>query len=108
VPYLSDAAVQRVLSVKIALGAERAHLDDSHPIGLVEDDGAGISVVGRHIGEPFDIAAEPVIGVLHHQSVDILVRHVAPDQCPPSFQLGRRDRGVDSLADAHALTPRNL
>src|SRR5262249_57273160 len=44
------------------------------------------------VGEPSDITAEPVVAVLHHQHVDLALRHGLADRGPAPFELARRNR----------------
>src|SRR4029077_17747715 len=56
---LTDAAGRLTLAVEPAAFAARAHLDDRHQVCGRKDYAPRIAVIGRHVGEPFDVAAEP-------------------------------------------------
>src|SRR5262249_59579558 len=77
--------------------AKSTHLDERHWIGGVEDHGLGIAVGGRDVGEPFDIAAEPVVRVLHHQRVDPAVAHLLARGLPAAGELVVRNGGGDPV-----------
>jgi len=47
--------------------------------------------VRRHVGEPFDVAAKPIAGVLHHQRVDVACRHLLAHRAPAALELGGGD-----------------
>lgn len=103
---LANAAVDRIAAIEFALHAGRAHRDDRHQVLAVEDHRGRIAVVGGDVGEPFDVAAEPVVVGLHHQCVDVLVRHALPDQRPTSGELGIRDPRHDPFRFRHPRSSR--
>ena len=89
---LADAAVDLVAAFEIAPAAVRTHLDDAHRVVSVEDHRARIAVDRREVGEPLDVAAEPVVAVLHHQRVDAAFLHLLAHGRPAAFQFRGRDR----------------
>src|SRR5262245_4239406 len=86
-----------VLAPKLAHRAEAAHLDQRHRFRGMEDHGLWIAVGRRDISEPFDVAAEPVIGILHHQRVDLALAHLLADRPPAALELLIRYRGGDAF-----------
>src|SRR5262249_29638621 len=46
----------------------------------------GIAMAQRRVGEPSDIAAEPVVVVLHHQRTDLALGHRFADRGPAPFE----------------------
>src|SRR6516225_3305317 len=90
--HLPDATVGLVAAVDLAAPAARAHVDHGHQVRGGEDDAARIAVAQRRVGEPSDITAEPVVAVLHHQHVDLALRHGSADRGPAPFELARRNR----------------
>ena len=89
---LSDAAVARIAAIDLATPAARAHVDHRHQIGRGKDDAARIAVAQGRVREPPDIAAEPVVVVLHHQRIDLALRHGFADRGPAPFELAGGNR----------------
>ena len=90
---VADAGVERVLAAEIVAAVLVAHLDDGHQVVAVEDDVARIVVVRRDVGEPFDIAAEPVARILRDQRIDALRVHLLAHGRPAPFELLPRKSG---------------
>jgi hypothetical protein len=67
----------------------------------MKDDGARIIVVGRDVGEPFDVAAEPIAGILHDQRVDTARCHLVPDCGPAPLELASGNAGGDAFNVGH-------
>ena len=90
--HLADAAVG-LRRRRRACGARRgAHVDHGHQVGGREDHAARIAVAQRRVGEPADIAAEPVVVLLHDQRVDLALGHELARRRPAALELGGRDR----------------
>src|SRR5262245_21199243 len=85
--HLPDAAVCFIAAVDLATPAARTHVDHGHQVRGRKDDGAWIAVAQRRVGEPSDIATEPVVVVLHHQRIDLALRHGFADRGPAPFEL---------------------
>jgi hypothetical protein len=86
--HLADPAMDLVIAAELAPSAARAHVDDRHEIIGVKDHRLGIAVGGGMIGEPFDIAAEPVVVALHDQRGDAARRHGLAHRRPAAIELG--------------------
>ena len=81
---LADAAMQRFIGSEADPIAGWSHLDHAHRSVGMEDHRARIAVVGGKVGEPFHIAAQPVVGVLHHDRIDAVILHDAVHRAPAS------------------------
>src|SRR5215467_9725934 len=90
--HFPDAAVCFIAAVDLATPATRAHVDHGHQIRGREDDAAGIAVAQRRVGEPANIAAEPVVVVLHQKRIDLAFRHRLAGRGPAAFELARGNR----------------
>src|SRR5262249_61909579 len=55
-------------------------------------DAARLAVANGRVADPPTIPAEPVVAVLHHQHVDLALRHGFADRGPAPFELARRNR----------------
>lgn len=89
---LSDTSVALIGAIDLATPAARAHVDHRHQIARRKDDAARIAVAQGRIREPTDIAAEPVVVVLHHQRIDLALRHGFAHRAPATFELAGRNR----------------
>ena len=89
-------------ALELAHSAEAAHLDERHRIAGMEDHGLRVAIGGRNVGEPLHIAAEPVVGVLHHQRVDLALGHLVTRRAPSPFKFPvRNGRGDAFRRNAH-------
>ena len=52
-----------------------------------KDDGGGVSVESRNIGEPLHVAAQPLVAVLHDEKVDVFSFHRFPHGIPSSLEF---------------------
>ena len=88
----ADAAMHLVVAAELAAPAARAHVDHGHEVVGVEDHRLRIAVGGGVVGEPFGIAAEPVVVTLHDQRFDLLLGHRRTHRRPAAVELGVGDR----------------
>ncbi len=86
-----DAAPHRIARRRRRVDPERPRRDHGHQVVLREDHRRHGAVAGRQVGEPFDVAAGELVGVLHHQHVD-LAAPPSPRARPPSAARARRWR----------------
>ena len=68
-----------------------------HQILAREDDSEGIAIAGGQIGEIFHIAAHEIVIALGEQHIDLLGRHLGPDQGPATLEFGCGDGGVHAF-----------
>src|SRR4029453_9761072 len=89
---LSDTSVALIGTIDLATPAARAHVDHRHQIARRKDDAARIAVAQGRIREPPDIAAKPVVVVLHHQRIDLALRHDFAPPPPAQFEPAGQNR----------------
>jgi hypothetical protein len=102
----ADAAVNVIARVEGAAAAERPHLDHRHGIEGIEQHRARIAIVRGNVGQPFHIAAEPVIAGLRDDGVELLLGHHGAHRVPPPPQLRRGNAGGNAGMAAHGRSPR--
>jgi hypothetical protein len=94
-----DPAPHRVARRRVHIDAEWSRRDHRHQIVLGHDHRRHGAVAGRHVGEPFDIAAGELVRVLHHENVDAALRHGGAHGRPTAFKLQVRNRADQPLGE---------
>src|SRR5713226_7716570 len=101
--HFADTAMQRFVGGVCPPHIRGAHLDQGHRGVGVEDDSTRVAIVGRKIGKPFHIAAEPVVGVLHHDGVDAALLHDAANRGPAPHQFSVGNPGQDPACGIYGV-----
>ena len=92
-----DPAPHRIARRRLGVDAERARRHDRHQVVLREHHRGHGAVAGRQVGEPFDVAAGELVGVLHHQHVDAALGHGGAHGLPAPLEFGGGDRSDQSF-----------
>jgi len=81
--------------------------DGRHLLIHREDDGVRLRILGRNIGEPFDISPQPLVVILHDQEIDLFFLHAFSDffPTPLQFPVGNGFRHYSFFIVHHNLSP---